>query len=233
MGHAPTGCLGLSLSANRFKDNLEGEAGKLTTEQTVMNFGSSLRLPTATQATLGLSQNAAAGTPKTSLDNQTTTLSGGLSQPLGPHSLSANMQTSQFKDNNGVAHDLQTNTVGLSANLKLPRSLTASLGTSVSDTQDKVDGSTRKSNTLSASLGFPWTSRTHVQVWGSMIGSESDSLSAPADLKTTSLNGELTWAATEKSAYTLGLAQSKTADGVTPANDRSDLVVTFRLSYNF
>jgi hypothetical protein len=229
----PVSIYTLSLSGNQFKDNLGGDPLRVTTTQRLLSMGHALQLPAAATLNLSGSLNTARGEPSTSLDNQTLTMGAGLAKAFRRHSFSLGVQTSQFKDKNRIAHDLDTQTLSMSANLSLPRKAMGSLGFARSGTKDKVDGSARTTLSFSPSLAFPVAAGWASQVWGTWLSAKNTSPSYPGDYTTLSLTSELTWTKSARSALTLGLGVNKNSDKYASYRSFTEAVLSTRYSYSF
>ncbi|HAH06967.1 MAG TPA: hypothetical protein DCM05_10665 [Elusimicrobia bacterium] len=233
LGFFPVSMYTLNLSANQYKDNLGGDPNRLTTTGTLATMGHVLQFKSGTGVSLNGSMNTAKGQPSTALDNQTLTMGLGLSQSIRSHNVSLGLNQSQFKDKNKIAHDLDTQTVSLSATLALPRNSTGALGLSRSAAKDKVDGSNRTTLSFSPSVSFPMRPRWSGQVWGNMTQSKNTSQAFPADSTSMSLNSEYTWTRNPQNALTLGVGVNKNSDKVATSRTFNELVLSMRYSYSF
>lgn len=223
----------LSLNGDQYHDNLAGDPNKTTTTQRVINVGNAFQLATATTLNLSASQNAAKGNPSTALDNQTTTIGLGVGQTIRKHSVSLNVQDSQFRDKNHLAHDLDTMTVGLSSSWRLPRSWSMTFGVTDSNTKDKIDGSKRTSLSVSPSLTVPLSARWSSQYWGAYTATKNTSPSAPTDTSLLSLNSEFTVAQSKQVNITWGVGANVNKDKLNSANTYKELTASMRYSYTF
>ena len=122
----------LSLMGDQYKDNLANDPRRTTTTQRLISMGHALQLPTRTTVNLSGSLNTAKGQPSTALNNRTTTMGLTIGQIITKHSVSLSVQSSQFRDLNKLAHDLDTQTVGFSSSWRLPKSMSATFGATVS-----------------------------------------------------------------------------------------------------
>ncbi|MBI4422794.1 MAG: hypothetical protein HY554_03655 [Elusimicrobia bacterium] len=232
LGLYPLAWYSLSLAANQYNDNLNNDPKKLRTTQRVLSVGNNFSFPTATNLSLGYSQNQAKGTPATTLNNQTNTVGLTLGQGFRGHSASLSVQVSQFTDKTRIAHDLDTQTAGFSSTWRLPRSWTAALGVTTTQAKDKVDASKRSSQSLSPSVSWPLAKAWSAQVYGSYTAAKNTSPSFPSDTRTASVNSEFTWAMPQNS-LTVGVGGNDTKDKVRAANTLKELTVLFRYSYSF
>ena len=223
----------LSLGGNQYQDNLASDSRRVTTTQRLLTWGNALQLPSGTGLGLNFSLNSARGKPATALDNQTTTMGLGVSQALGRHSASLGAQMSQFKDKNKLAHDLDSQTLSLTANLALPRSMNSSFGVSNSQSKDKVDGSKRSSLSVSPSVSFPIRTGWTGQIWGAHSSVKNTSPTFPADAQTLSANSEFTWARSPQNTLTFGVGYNKNTDKVSSARSFSEGTVALRYSLSF
>lgn len=223
----------LSLNGDQYRDNLNNDPSRTTTTQRVFNVGNAFQLPTATTLNISASQNAAKGNPSTALDNQTTTVGLGVGQTIKKHSVSLNVQDSQFRDKNHLAHDLDTLTVGLSSSWRLPRAWSLTFGVTDSGTKDKIDGSKRDSLSVGPSLTVPLNKRWSSQYWGAYTAVKNTSPTAPADNSLLSLNSEFTFAQSKQVNVTWGVGANKSKDKINKANTYNELTASFRYSYTF
>lgn len=233
LGFFPASWYSLNLGANQYTDNLKNDPNKLTTTQRVINLGNAFHLPTGTDFNLGGSLNSAKGKPATALDNKTVTENLGLTQAIRKHSVSLNVQSSQFRDNNHLAHDLDTQTLGLNVNLSLPHNSIGSLGETVSRAKDKIDGSQRSSQSTSASYSRPLWPQWTGQFFGSLTTAKNTSPSFPSDTSTLSANTEFTWTPQKQVNVAFGAGVNRAEDKLRPGNRVKELVLTTRYSYSF
>jgi hypothetical protein len=154
-------------------------------------------------------------------------------QVLGKHSVSLSGQSSQFRDANKLAHDLDTQTIGFSSSWRLPRSWSANFGATVSNTKDKSDGSKRTSQTVGPGLSVPLNRRWTSQYWGSYTATKNTSTTAPADNKLLSVNSEYTLTASPQVGMTFGVGGNQSKDKINKANEYKELVLSMRYSYSF
>lgn len=233
LGFFPAAWYTLNLSGNQYTDNLANDPNKLTTTQRILNAGNAFHLPTGTDLNFSGSMNTAKGKPQAALDNKTVTETLGITQAIKKHTVSLSVQNSQFRDLNRLAHDLDTQTLGLNANLSLPRNSIGSFGVTTSQAKDKIDGSKRASQSTSASYSRPlwplWTG----QFFGSLTTAKNTSPLFPSDSSTLSLNSELTWTVEKQQNVAFGLGYNKTRDKFSAANSVSELVLSTRYSYSF
>jgi hypothetical protein len=221
-------------SFNRYNDNLEDNPALVTTTQQIMNSGVSFNLPTMTGLSLGYSVNTAVGEPRTAQDNETLTTSVGLSQSWKGQSVSVTLQNSEFEDKTNTTSDLKTDTIGSALNLSFGRRASSSLGATLSNTDDQIDGSTQETQSFSASLNAELRKdRLYGQLWGTLTATEDDDLVNRTDRRDTSLNLEFTCQLKPSLALTVGAYRNQTTDAVTPANDVTANGGNTRISYSF
>jgi hypothetical protein len=196
-------------------------------------MANNLQFKTATTVALNGSLSTALGKPSTVLNNQTTTIGMNVGQGIGKHRVSFNVQDSQFKDKNGLAHDLDTLTEGLTASWKLPKNRGVTLGLTETDTKDKTDGSKRTSQSFGPSFSTPLGKDWSGQFWGTYTASKNTSAALPADTKTLALNSEYTLAYNKQTNMTFGVGATNNKDTVNPSNTYNALTASIRLSYTF
>ena len=233
LGIFPVSWYTLNLSGDQYTDNLANDPNKLTTTQRILNAGNVFHLPTRTDFNVSGSLNTAKGKPSSALDNKTVTEGFGLTQGIKKHTLSLNVQDSQFRDLNKLAHDLDTQTLGLNVNLSLPHNSIGSAGVTTSATKDKIDGSRRDSQSTSASYSRPLWPQWTGQLFGSLTTTKNTSPLFPSDTSTLSLNSEFTWTVEKQTNVAFGLGYNKTQDKLQPSNSVNEIVATTRYSYSF
>lgn len=233
----PASWLSLSAMYNSYTDNLENDPGKTTTTQTQMTFTNSITAPTETAFSVSYSLNTAVGEPSaTTMDNQTTTMSFGISQPFRGHSVSAGYTASKFIDNNKLSPDVNSNTISLNAVLSLSSNLSWSLSVvnATSKSEGAIDSSENKSNTYFTSASYSMLlRRLTLQLWATSNTSENVSTLSTSESKTLSVNSELTWAKTEQSNVTFGVGKNTIENNLYPANDIEEITMVLRYSYSF
>ncbi len=223
----------LSLNGDQYTDNLSNDPSKTTTTQRVINVGNAFQFPTATTLNITASENAAKGKPATALDNQTTTIGFGLGQGIRKHSVTFNVQDSQFRDKNKIAHDLDTLTVGISSSWRLSRNRSLTFGVTDSTTKDKIDGSKRDSLSVSPGLTVPINAKWTSQYYGAYTATKNTSPVLPTDSTLLSLNSEFTYAQSKQVNITWGVGANMNKDKLVPANQYNELTATLRYSYTF
>ncbi|MDE2510532.1 MAG: hypothetical protein KGL74_05370, partial [Elusimicrobia bacterium] len=114
-GFFPASWYALNLAGDQYTDNLGNDPNKLSTTQRIINVGNAFHLPTGTDFNVSGSLNTAKGKQASALDNKTVTEGVGLTQAIRKHTVSLNVQNSQFRDLNKLSHDLDTQTLGLNA----------------------------------------------------------------------------------------------------------------------
>ncbi len=222
----------LSANFNQFSDNLGKDPKKTTSVQRAYSLAPSFTLPKETRLTTNFTQNTTQGSSRDTLNNVTQSASLGVTKSIAAHSLSATVQNSNFKDLTGVAHNLDTNTLGLSANLTLSTNLRLSLGNSGSFTKDKFDGHRKNSNTQSASVNMTLVpSKLSGQIWGTSTES-ADNGSSPAKSQDWSANTEFTLQVMTNLAITLGAGYTAKEDLLTKTTTSSK-AINARTSWNF
>lgn len=233
LGFFPAAWYSLNLGGNQYTDNLSNSPSKTTTTQRIINVTNAFQLPTATSLSLSAAVNTAKGKPSTVLDNQTTTIGVSVGQLIKRHSVTLNVQNSQFKDKNRLAHDLDTLTVGFSSSWKLPRKWGATVGLNQSTTKDKNDGSKRTSQSFGPGLSVPLSPTWSGQFWGNYTATKNTSTFLRADSTLLSLNSEYTWNCSKQVGVTLGLGANSSKDKVNTANTYKEITASVRYSYTF
>ena len=229
----PVSWYNLTLGANQYRDNLLNLSSQTTTTQRIVNLANAFQFKTATTVNLNGSLSTALGQPSAVLNNQTTTIGVNVGQGIGKHHVSLNVQDSAFTDKNGLAHNLDTLTEGLTGSWKLPKNRGFTLGLTETDTKDKTDGSKRTSQSFGPSFSTPLAKNWSGQFWGTYTASKNTSPTLPADTKSLALNSEYTLAYTKQTNVTLGVGFTNNKDAVNPANTYNALTASIRLSYTF
>lgn len=234
LGVFPADWTTFTLGYNTYTDNLEGDPSKTTTEQTQTTIANMLRLMGKTVVNISLMNNTAQGKPASVQDNQTATTNLSVTQPLGPHTLTAGVQRSAFKDKTGLSHDLDTSLLSLNGSFRLSRKMSLSVGMVNSATKDKVDSTTGENSSLTGNVSYAMPRRAMaVQLWATMTSTRNDSLTAPADYGTLTVNVETVWVKSQSSRFTFGVGGSSRTDRLNPASDLSELNVLTRYNYSF
>ena len=229
----PVAWYNLNLGVDQYHDNLLNLSSQTTTTQRTINAANSFQFKTATTVNLNASLSTALGNPSTVLNNQTTTIGVNVGQGIGKHHVSFNVQDSAFKDKNGLAHDLDTVTEGLTASFKLAKNRGVTLGLTETDTKDKIDGSKRTSQSFGPSFSTPLAKDWSGQFWGTYTASKNTSLLLPADSKVLALNSEYTLAYSKQTNVTFGVGATQSKDTINTANSYNALTASLRLSYTF
>lgn len=233
LGFYPAAWYSLNLGGNQYTDNLANNPNKTTTTQKIMSMTHAFQLPTATSLSLNAVVNTAQGKPKTVLDNQTTSIGLAVGQLIKKHSVSLNAQSSQFRDKNRLAHNLDTTTIGFSSSWKLPWRWGATLGLTQSTTQDKNDGSKRSSQSFGPGLSLPLSANWSAQFWGNYTATKNTSTFLPADNTLMSFNSEYTCNYSKQVGITLGLGANTSKDKIVAANTYKEVTASLRYSYTF
>lgn len=233
LGLFPAAWYTMSLGYNQYSDNLANDPKKTTTTQKIINMSHAFQLPTATSLGLNVSVNSAQGKPRTVLDNQTTSMGLNIGQQIKKHSVSLNAQSSQFRDKNRLAHNLDTMTVGFSSSWKLPRNRGMTLGLTQSTTKDKNDGSKRTSQSFGPGLSTPLNKNWSAQFWGNYTATKNTSTFLPADSTLMSFNSEYTWNCSKQVNITFGLGANNSKDKIVKANTYKEVTASMRYSYTF
>lgn len=233
LGVFPADWTTFTLAFNKYADNLAGDPAKTTTEQTQTTLANMLRLK-KTVLNTSVMTNAAKGKPEGVQDNQTTTLNFSVTQPIALHTLSAGFQTSSFKDNTGLSHDLDSSLISLNGSFKLTRKLSLSAGMVNSATRDKVDSTTGKNTSITGNVSYSMPRRgMAVQCWTTMSTAKNDSLFTPADSSSLSVNVETVWLKNQNSRFTFGVGGLSRKDNINPARDASEVNIMTRYNYSF
>ena len=224
----------VSLSYNTYTDNLEKDPSKTTTTQTQTTVANTTKVFGGTMLSLSYMLSAALGKPASAQDNQTTTLSFSVMQPVGAHSLNASVQQSAFVDNTGFSHDLDTQLVSLSGSFRLSPRLSASAGVVTSGTKDKKDSSTASNNTLNGNVAYALPHKALAfQLWASLASGKNDSPSFPSQTSTLTANLETTWLRSRASKWTFGVGVVSRTDKYNKAVEGSELNLMTRYNYSF
>ena len=233
LGLYPVSWYSMNAGADQYQDNLTNNPNKTTTTQRILTMSHSFQLPTATSIGLSGSLNTAKGKPSSVLNNQTTTIGLAVGQVIKQHSVSLNAQSSQFRDKNALAHDLDTLTVGFSSSFKLRGNWGATMGATQSETKNKINGSKRTSQSFGPGVSFPMGPDWRAQVWGTYTAAKNTSPTLPADVRAISVNSEYTWSCSKQTNVTFGLGGNSNKDAVVASNTYKEITASMRLSYTF
>ncbi|MFI5361940.1 MAG: hypothetical protein ACHQ49_08230 [Elusimicrobiota bacterium] len=233
LGIFPAAWYNFSLGGDQYKTNVAHSAEETTTTQRIVNMTNAFTFKSGTTANLTGSLNTALGTPASVLDNQTTTVGVNVGQAIGKNHVGLNVQDSEFKDKDGLAHNLDTLTEGFTGNWKLPRNWGLTVGLTETDTKDKTDGSHRTSSSFGPSLSVPLAQKWTGQFWGTYTATKNTSATLPADNAVVALNTEYTWARSKQFNVTFGIGETSSRDRVQAGNTYNALTASTRLSYTF
>lgn len=222
-----------TMMGDQYRDNLLSDPRRTTTTQRLISMGHALQFPSATTVNLSGSLNTAKGQPSSALNNRTTTMGLTVGQIIKRHSVSLTAQSSQFRDANKLAHDLDTQTLGFSSSWRLPRNWTSTFGLTVSNTKDKTDGSKRTTQSVGPSLSVPLSKKWSSQYWGNFTATKSTSLTLPADNSLLSLNSEFTATYSPQVSMTFGVGANQNKDKIVVSNTYKEVVLSLRYSYTF
>jgi hypothetical protein len=178
--------------------------------------------------------NTAVGKPAGVQNNKTTTLNVSLMQPVNVHTLNVSIQSSNFKDNTGLSHDLDSSLVSLSGSFRLSPKMSFSSGVVNSTTKDKQDASSNKNNSLTGNLTYAMPRRAMaVQLWTTFSSNQNNSLITPNDTSSMNVNVETIWLRSQSSKFTFGVGANTRTDNLNSANNSSELTFLTRLNYSF
>ncbi|MFA6435335.1 MAG: hypothetical protein WCW52_11640 [Elusimicrobiales bacterium] len=233
-GVYPADWLSFSAAYNTYSDNLEKDPAKTATTQTQTSVSNTLRLFGSSMLTSSLLTNTSLGKPAGVQDNKTTTLNVSLMQPVNVHTINVSAQTSDFKDNTRLSHDLASTLVSLSGSFRVAARLSLSSGLVNSVTKDKVDGSSNKNNSLTGNITYGMPRRSMaLQLWATFSSNKNSSPATPSDMNTLNLNLETVWLKSESSKFTFGVGTNTTTDNLNSANNTSQITFLTRLNYSF
>lgn len=219
---------------NQYRDNLKNDPSRVTSQQQITSGGVNFRLPTQTGLNLGYSNNTAVGTPRTAQDNETVTLSAGLSQTLKGQTIAVGYQAADFVDKTQTTNDLKTNSVNGSLSLSFGPRVSSSWGGTVSASDDQIDGSQQEAQSFSGSINAELKKgKLYAQLWGALTATEDNDLVNKVERETTNFNLEFTYQLKTNCAVTVGAFHNDTQDAVTPANDLTSNGGNMRVSYSF
>jgi len=233
-GVYPADWLSFSAAYNTYRDNLGNDPGKTATTQTQTNFSNTLRLFGSSMLTTSMLTNTALGKPAGVQDNQTNTLNVSLMQPIDVHTINISAQTSDFKDNTRLSHDLSSNLVSLSGSFRVSPRLSLSSGLVNSVTKDKIDASSNKNNSFTGNVTYSIPRRAMaVQLWATLSSNKNSSLVTPGDTSVMNLNLETVWLKSRSSKFTFGVGSNIKTDNRNTVNNTSEITFLTRLNYSF
>ncbi|HOW89883.1 MAG TPA: hypothetical protein PL037_06345, partial [Elusimicrobiales bacterium] len=233
-GIYPAEWVSVSAGYNRYTDNLDKVPGNTTTTQTQMSVSPTVRLFGSTMLTGSMLTNTALGKPAAVQDNQTRTMSFSVMQPVKAHTLNASMQTSDFKDNTGLSHNLNSSLMSFSGAFRLSPRLSFSSGLVNSDTKDKADSSSSQSNSITGNVTYAMPRRSlAVQLWSTVSTNKNDSVSYPSDTRSMNVNFETIWLKSQSSKLTFGVGRNTVTDNLNEDNSTSEYTFLTRYNYSF
>ncbi|HBB67574.1 MAG: hypothetical protein A2X28_02635 [Elusimicrobia bacterium GWA2_56_46] len=233
-GVYPADWLSFSAAYNTYRDNLANDPGKTATTQTQTNLSNTLRLFGGSMLTTSMMTNTALGKPAGVQDNRTNTLNVSLMQPINVHTVNISAQTSDFKDNTRLSHDLSSTLFSLSGSFRVSPRLSLSSGMVNSVTKDKIDASSNKNNSFTGNITYGIPRRAMaVQLWATLSSNKNSSLVTPGDTSVMNLNLETVWLKSRSSKFTFGVGSSAKTDNRNSANNTSEITFLTRLNYSF
>lgn len=234
VGVFPADWTNFTLAYDQYSDNLGKDPSKTTTQQTQTTLGNMLRIAGKTTLSTSVSETAVKGKPASVQDNRTTTVNFSVTQPWNAHTLSVGLQTTQFKDNTRLSHDLQTDLVSLNGSFRLTQRLFLSTGLVNTSTKDKIDSSTGRNTSVTANLAYSMARRPlSFQLWATRSAARNDSVVTPADNSSLSVNLETVWLKSQVSRFTFGVGAVSKKDKLNPAADATELNMLTRYNYSF
>lgn len=234
VGLSPAGWTSFTVGYNQYTDNLDNDPAKTKSSQTQMSVSNALKFPGATMLNTSYMVSNVVGEPATVQDNQTATLNFSVVRPLGRHTLNLGFQTSAFRDNTSISHDLGTKVISLSGAFRLTPKMSLSTGLVNSASKDKVDSTANKNTSITANLAYSMPAKAMAfQLWTTMNSNKNDSPAYPSDASTLSVNLETVWLKSPKSKYTFGVGTSSRKDSLNPAGDTSEINILTRYNYSF
>lgn len=234
IGLFPADWATFSLGYNSYSDNLGKDPAKTTTRQAQTSLANTLRIAGKTMLNTALTRNVSKGKPASVQDNETTTTNFSLTQPWGVHTLNIGYQMSSFQDHTHLSHDLDTALVSVNGAFRLTGKLSLSAGVVNSATKDKADLTTGKNNSATANFSYSMPRRALAfQFWATMATAKNDSVTAPSDSTSLSLNLETVWLKSQTSRFTFGIGSQSRKDRITPAANANVLSVLTRYNYSF
>lgn len=224
----------LTLSYNKYSDNLAKDPAKTTTEQVQASVANALRLFGKTTLNASLMTNTAKGKPASVQDNKTTTMNFSVTQPWSAHTLNLGYQASAFRDKTRLSHDLDTALISFNGSFRLTPKLSLSAGVVNSTTRDKIDDTTGKNNSATANFSYSLPRRSLAfQFWTTLTSATNDSPLFPSDTGSVSVNLETVWLKSQASRFTFGIGGLSKKDKLNPAVDSSEVSVLTRYNYSF
>jgi len=233
-GVYPADWLSFSAAYNRYRDNLDNDPAKTATTQNQTNLSNTLRLFGSSMLTTSILSNTALGKPAGVQDNKTDTRSVSLMQPIGVHTLNVSAQTSDFKDNTRLSHDLASNLLSFNGSFRISSKMSLSSGMVNSVTKDKIDGSSNKNNSFTGNVTCAMPRRAiALQFWATLSSNKSDTSVTPSDTSLLSMNLETLWLKSQSSKFTFGVGTNIKTDNRDSANNTRELTFLTRMNYSF
>lgn len=224
----------LSLGFNEYRDNLAGDPSEVTSTQSILTGVLDFDIDKLPDMTIGYSLNLMLGKPRSALENNTQTVSLGLSHSLKSISLYSSGQLSNFRDKTDSSNDLSTLTGSFILTSSLAQAISVNSGVTLTRTRDLDDKSIDKSQSYSLSVNWGVIpQRFTVSTWGTVIVAKSNDLLVPADNITTNVSLEFSYSFMTGLTLNLGYELDAYRDDEDSSNNYEGHGFVTRLSYSF
>ncbi|MFH1378778.1 MAG: hypothetical protein ABII23_00745 [bacterium] len=222
----------LSAGYNKFFDDLDDDPNIVRTTQEITNGGTSLNFRTGTGISGSYSLNAVFGELRDIQDNETKTMTYGLSQSVWGQSIAVNTQTSEFRDKVNPDSDLDTMTNSFNINCVIGSKFSGSLGVSLSENKDIFDSSEESNNSYSLSINqIIMRDTLTMQLWGTnTLKSDTDKTEDSVEVEG---NIEFTYVWKKNVSVTLGGSSKSFNDEIDPSVNTHETGANMRVNYSF
>lgn len=226
------------LGYNRWNNNLDGAADKLTTTQQIYRTNLAYRLSETGPSSVYFAflYNEAAADTRAAQDNFTQTVSLGFNSMLGRALFSVNLQQVGFTDSTEVSSDLMTNTLGVFINSPLSGSASLGMGMNFTGTNNLSKQFLTGMNSVSANITCDLLpGRLTSQFWTTYNSQSNNAADAADRADRNSLNLNLEFSLRVRSSLNLiaGIIYNSEKDIITPANDLVENGFSTRMTYSF
>ncbi|MDO9514239.1 MAG: hypothetical protein Q7J59_06515 [Elusimicrobiota bacterium] len=231
-GYSPFQFLRLSGGVQSSEDNLDNDADRDTTKQTVSNYGFQLNAKNLPSVSVSSTLNKVEGSSVTVLSNETKGLNMGLSYRIGGQMISAGISESAFRNyaSTATGHDLDTGVLSFAYSGAIGSFLSFDAGYTSNETKNLYDLSIDETTSLSLGANIKFTKTLNLFLYGSKTSREKLADNVKTD--TQNYSAEITCNARKNLSVTTGVSVEKN-DETTDTEDYSSTGYLFRLHYSF
>jgi len=228
-GYSPFQFLRFSGALQSSEDNLDNDADRDTTKQSISNYGFQLNVRNLPGLSVSSTLNKVEGSSVTILSNETKGLNVGISYRIRGQMFSAGISNSAFRNfaSTATGHNLDTGVFSFSYSGALGSFLSFDAGYTSNETKNLYDLSVDETTSLSLGANVKFTKRLNLFLYGSKTAREKLADNVKTD--TQNYSAEITYAARKNLSVTTGLSVEKNDD----AEDYNSTGYLFRLHYSF